>query len=72
MGGSESKEENVKNDGQVQNNVTIGHTVDVSSNEIVILLAMICAIKLIELAVYLFRSFKKDLKKKVREKMNPI
>lgn len=67
MGGGASKEETgIKNQGQVQNNVTIEHTVDVTSDEIVILLAVICAIKIIELAVYIFRSYKKDLTKKVR------
>lgn len=64
MGGSSSKEEqNVENSGAVQNNIHIGKTMEVHNKENTILLGIICTIKIIELLIYMYKGFRRSLKR---------
>lgn len=65
MGGSSSKEEQkVENSGAVQNNIHISkHPMEVHNSENSILLGIICAIKLIEMLIYLFKAFRRSVKR---------
>lgn len=71
MGGSESKESKViESAGHVNNNVLIGKVtgeVDVYSIEIVILLGIICAIKIIEFIYFIYRRHYQNIKKHVND-----
>lgn len=71
MGSSESKNtdvhKTVETQGQVNNNVVIDHAVDVTSDEIIILLAIICAIKIIEFIYFLYSRHSKSIKKKYQQ-----
>lgn len=64
MGGSSSKEgKNVENSGAVQNNINIGKTMEVHNWENTILLSIICAIKIVEVLIYAYKSFRRNLKR---------
>lgn len=64
MGGSSSKEEGkTENSGAVQNNITVGKTMEVHNTENSILLGIICAIKVLEILIYLYKSFRRSLKR---------
>lgn len=68
MGGSSSKEEtNTENKGQVQNNIAIGKPpLEVHNMENTILLGVICVIKVLEVVIYFYKSFRRNLKKNLR------
>lgn len=66
MGESSSKEENTENKGQVQNNIAIGEPVEVHNQKSTILLAIICVIKVLEVLIYFYKSFRRNLKKNLR------
>lgn len=61
MGTSSSKE--VDSNGAVNNNVIIEETMDQNANEITLLLAVICAIKVIEIMVFIYRIIYRQGKK---------
>lgn len=64
MGGSSSKEEqNVQNSGSVHNNITIGKPMEVHNQENTILLAILCTIKILEMVIYVYKSFRRGLKR---------
>lgn len=67
MGLFSSKEESktAENHGQMQNNLTIGNTVDVYSQENTVLLGIICAVKVIEMIIFIVKSCKRDIKKTI-------
>lgn len=72
MGSSESKPEQktVDTTGNVNNNVVIGRVsgeVDVYSVEIVILLGIICAIKLIEFIYFIYQRHYHKIKRHVND-----
>lgn len=62
---SKSETKTAENHGQMQNNLTIGNTVDVYSHENTILLGLICAIKIIELIIFIVKSCKRNIKKTI-------
>lgn len=66
MGGSSSKESNTENQGQVQNNIAIGKPVEVHNQENTILLGIICGIKVLEVVIYFYKSFRRNLKRNLR------
>lgn len=67
MGGSSWKEgSNTENSGQVQNNISIGKTMEVLNRENTILLGIICVIKLMEVLIYFFKAFRRNLKKNLQ------
>lgn len=68
MGTSESKE--IDSTGQVSNNVWIEETIDQNSNEIALLLAVICLLKAIEFIVFIYRIIYRRGKKGVTG--NPV
>lgn len=75
MGGGESKTEEHKTidtDGTVNNNLVFNQEkpVDIHNKEIIILLSIICAIKLIQLGVYLYVNHRRSLKKKYASGQN--
>lgn len=74
MGSSESKEEHktVDTTGNVNNNLVIGGEVDVFSIEIVILLGIICAIKIIEFVYFLYNQKYKKIKKRIAERPHAV
>lgn len=66
MGGSSSKEtQNVENSGQVQNNIHINKTMEVHNAENSMLLGIICAIKVLEVVIFVYKSFRRGLKRKL-------
>lgn len=69
MGGSSTKEAKaVESTGHVNNNLVIGKVsgeVDVYSIEIVILLGIICAIKIIEFIYFVYRRHYQNVKRHV-------
>lgn len=66
MGGSSSKQEgSVENSGAVQNNITVGKTMEVHNTENSILLGIICAIKILEVVIYVYKGFRRGLKRKI-------
>lgn len=60
----------VETTGSVNNNLVIQGTVDVYSNEIVLLLIIICFIKIVELAYFLYYKHKKNIKRQYMSKIN--
>lgn len=68
MGGSESKETKaIDSNGQVNNNVVIGKIsgeVDVYSIEIVVMLGIICAIKLLEFIYFVYQRHYQKIKRR--------
>lgn len=66
MGNNDSKEETktVDTTGNVNNNVIIGEPVKIHSNEIIMLLYIICAVKIIELILFFYKVHLKRVKKK--------
>lgn len=74
MGGSSSKEtQNVENSGQVQNNININKTMEVHNSENTLLLSIICGIKILEVVIYLYKAFRRGLKRNLegRGRANP-
>lgn len=62
---SSSEEIEVDANGQVNNNVIIQQeTIDQNSNEIYYLLFILCAIKMIELLLYIHKKWQNSMKKK--------
>lgn len=55
----------------LNNNVTIGHTVDVTSEEILTLLTIIAIIKLLELILHLYRTLARNLRRKYINRSEP-
>lgn len=53
------------------NKVMIGHTVDVSSEELLWLLTIIAIIKVIELLLHLYRTLTRNMKKKYINRNEP-
>lgn len=71
MGGSSSKDEkNTENSGAVQNNIHVGKPMEVHNSENSILLGIICAIKILEMIIYLFKSFRRSLKRNLNANNN--
>lgn len=67
MGGGESKEERKTisdSTGTVNNNVVFNDPVPIMNMQIIILLWVICAIKIVELLFYVYREHKKTIKKR--------
>lgn len=66
MGSTTSKDEQktIESSGHVNNNVIVRDTVDVYSQEIVILLGIICLMKVLEFICWMHMNQKKNLKKK--------
>lgn len=58
-----SEENDIDNKGQIQNSISIGETVTTYGNELVILLAIISGIKIFEVMMYAYRTFRRSLKK---------
>jgi hypothetical protein len=48
----------------ISNTVSIGHAVNIESDDMEILLLAICIIKIIELGLFLYREHRRGLKKK--------
>lgn len=73
MGGKESKEETktVDTTGNVNNNVVIQEPVPVAMEEVIILLAIITAIKIIELVIYFYKVHTRNVKKKYSANTSP-
>lgn len=66
MGSSDSKEETktVDSNGNVNNNIVIQDPVPIHSKDISVVLYIICAIKIFELIIFLYKFHSKNLKKK--------
>lgn len=66
MGSSQSQHETktIEASGQVNNNVVIQETEDVYSMEIVVLLSLLCALKILEIAMFLYNKYRQQMKKK--------
>lgn len=69
---TETEEKVVDTTGNVNNNVVINGQVDVVSMEIVTLLWIICALKVIEFIYFLYTKCYRNMKKRVVEKQRPI
>lgn len=66
MGSSQSQQETktIESSGQVNNNVVIQETEDVYSMELVILLSLLCALKILEMGIFLYNKYKQQMKRK--------
>lgn len=65
MGGSGSKEQKkTESQGQVTNTVTVENISDFTSNELSLMIAIICVVKILELTLYIYNKFVRNLKKK--------
>lgn len=66
MGSSQSQQETktIESTGHVNNNAVIQETEDVYSMEIVILLSILCALKILEIGIFLYSKYKQQMKKK--------
>lgn len=66
MGITESKEETkaVDSNGNVNNNIVIQDPVPVHNKDIIVVLYLICAIKIVELIIFLYKFHSNRLKKK--------
>lgn len=66
MGSGQSQQETktIESSGQVNNNVVIQETEDVYSMELVILLSLLCALKILEIGIFLYNKYKQQMKKK--------
>lgn len=65
MGGSSSKQE-TENSGQVQNTIsvnTISDTVHTYGTEIIMLLSAIVLIKILELFIFIYKSYRRQLRR---------
>lgn len=60
-----SEETDIDNKGQIhnQNTISIGETVATYGNELVILLGIISGIKIFEVIMYAYRTFRRSLKR---------
>lgn len=74
MGSSESREEKktVDSTGTVNNNVVVNGEVDIYSTEIVILLGIICALKVIEFIYFIYQRHYKNIKKRFINGQPPV
>lgn len=61
---SKSEDKTVESTGTVNNNVVIGGQVDVFSIEIVVLLGIICALKVIEFIYFIYNRYYRRMKKR--------
>lgn len=59
------------NNATLNSSVTIGNTVDVTSQEILLLLSIIAAVKIIELMLHLYRTLARNMKKKYVNRNDP-
>lgn len=63
-----SEETDIDNKGSVQNTISIGETVATYGKELVILLGIISGIKIFEVTMYAYRTFRRSLKRAVSER----
>lgn len=61
---SKSEDKTIDTNGNVNNNVVVEESVNIYSFEIIALLTIICIIKIIELACYLYVRHEKKIKRK--------
>lgn len=65
MGGASSTEKKaVDTTGGVNNNIVVNGEVDVNSDEVIILLGIICAIKIMEFIYFVYRRHYQNIKKR--------
>lgn len=70
MGGWFSKDKNIDSNGEVNNNVIVEAKVDGTSIEVLMMLGIITAKKVMEFLYVIYRGFKNNLKKKYSERSN--
>lgn len=59
------------NNSTLTSNVTIGHTVDIASDQILALLCIITIIKMTELLLHLYRTLTRNIKRKYTQRSEP-
>lgn len=64
----DSEENNIDQKGSIQNNIQFTETVSTYGNEVVILLGIIAGIKVFEVIVYLYKTFRRNIKRELIEK----
>lgn len=69
MGGSQSSEKStdIEASGQVNNQFVVRSPVDIQSTEIFIILAILCALRLLEVMYGLYRACKRNIQHRMRE-----
>lgn len=63
-----SEENDIDNKGQIQNTISIGETVATYGNELVILLGIIAGIKIFEVLMYAYRTFRRSIKRAINDR----
>lgn len=63
-----SEENEIDNKGQIQNTISIGETVETYGNELVILLGIISGVKMFEVIMYAYRTFRRSLKRAINDR----
>lgn len=70
-GSDESDTTKVSTNATLNSNVTIGHTVDVTSEEILTLLIIITIVKVLGLTIHLYRTLARNMKRKYINRSSP-
>lgn len=63
-----SEENDIDNKGSIQSTISIGETVETYGNELVIMLSIISGIKILEVMVYFYRTFRRNLKRTLNKR----
>lgn len=63
-----SEEQTLESNGEVNNNVIVSNQVDITSEEIVTLLTIICGLKLLEFGYICMRAYQRYVKKKYQSR----
>lgn len=64
----DSEENDIDQKGSIQNNISFTESISTYGNEVVILLGIIAAIKIFEVIIYSYKTFRRNLKKKLATK----
>lgn len=64
----DSEENNIDQKGSIQNNISFTESVTHYGNEVVILLGIIAAVKIFEIIIFVYKTFRRNLKRKLIDK----
>lgn len=63
-----SEENDIDQKGSIQNNISFTESVTTYGNEVVILLSIIAGVKVFEVIIYAYKTFRRNLKRNLTEK----
>lgn len=71
MGQTQSSSKEIESDGEVNNNVVINEPKNNGNSQVLLVLWIICALKIIEFALYIYNRHQKSLKKRYTNNGTP-